>query len=314
MEVMKMRNDMKLAVEFPSVSYREGPAGVGKLAKAIEDIGYDQLDIFDHVVMGFPTEGRDGRYAAKMPILEALMTLSYAAALTSTIGLGTEVLVLPQRQPVLVAKQVSTLDTLSGGRVRLGVGIGWQPSEFEALSENFRTRGKRTDEAIELLRACWRDEQIDHQGNSYTLVAMGMEPKPPQGDNLPIWIGGSSAAAFERMGKYGDGWLSSQVSDADYAKRAMEAIKNAAAAVGRNPEALGWQGQIAPPPRPSDNEAKLYYADLDRVAKRVVDLKSMGFEWAAVNATAVFQSGARSVEAMIEALGNIHDRLRREVG
>lgn len=100
---------MKLTVEFPSVSYREGPAGVGKLAKAIEDIGYDQLDIFDHVVMGFPTEDRDSRYAAKMPILEALMTLSYAAALTSTIGLGTEVLVLPQRQPVLVAKQVSTL-------------------------------------------------------------------------------------------------------------------------------------------------------------------------------------------------------------
>jgi len=305
---------MKLAVEFPSVSYREGPAGVGRLAHAIEHIGYDQLDIFDHVVMGFPIEGRDGRYPAKMPILEALMTLSYAAALTSTIGLGTEVLVLPQRQPVLVAKQVSTLDTLSGGRVRLGVGIGWQPSEFEALSENFHTRGKRTDEAIELLRACWRDEQIDHHGHYYTSVAMGMEPKPPQGGNLPIWIGGSSDAAFRRIGKYGNGWLSSQVSDADAAKRAMDAIKAAASAAGRDPEALGWQGQIAPPPRPGDTAAKMYYADLDRVAKRVVDLKSMGFGWAAVNATAVFQSGARSVEAMIETLGKIHDRLRREVG
>ena len=137
---------MKLAVEFPSVSYREGPAGVGKLAHAIEHIGYDQLDIFDHVVMGFPIEGRDGRYPAKMPILEALMTLSYAAALTSSIGLGTEVLVLPQRQPVLVAKQVSTLDTLSGGRVRLGIGVGWQPSEFEALSENFRCPGVKSRE------------------------------------------------------------------------------------------------------------------------------------------------------------------------
>lgn len=305
---------MKLAVEFPSVSYREGPAGVGKLAKAIEEIGYDQLDIFDHVVMGFPTAGRDSRYAAKMPILEALMTLSYAAALTSRIGLGTEVLVLPQRQPVLVAKQVSTLDTLSGGRVRLGVGIGWQPSEFEALGENFRTRGKRTDEALELLRTCWRDEQIDHDGTYYNAVAMGMEPKPPQGGHLPIWIGGSSPAAFERIGKYGDGWLSSQVRDADDAKRAMQAIKAAAAAAGRDPETLGWQGQIAPPPRPGDTAAKMYYADLDRVAKRVVDLKGMGFGWAAVNATAVFQTGARSVEAMIEALGNIHDRLRREVG
>jgi probable F420-dependent oxidoreductase len=249
-----------------------------------------------------------------MPILEALMTLSYAAALTSSIGLGTEVLVLPQRQPVLVAKQVSTLDTLSGGRVRLGVGIGWQPSEFEALSENFHTRGKRTDEAMELLRTCWGDEQIDHQGHYYTSVAMGMEPKPPQGGNLPIWIGGSSEAAFRRIGKYGDGWLSSQVSDADAAKRAMDAIKSAASAAGRDPEALGWQGQIAPPPRPGDTAAKMFYADLDRVAQRVVDLKSMGFGWAAVNATAIFQSGARSVEAMIESLGKIHDRLRHEVG
>ncbi len=176
---------MKLAVEFPSVSYREGPAGVGKLAKAIEAIGYDQLDIFDHVVMGFPVEGRDSRYAAKMPILEALMTLSYAAALTSTIGLGTEVLVLPQRQPVLVAKQVSTLDTLSGGRVRLGVGVGWQPSEFEALGEHFRTRGKRTDEAIELLRACWRDEQIDHQGTYYNLRGDGNGAEAAAGRQSP---------------------------------------------------------------------------------------------------------------------------------
>lgn len=141
-----------------------------------------------------------------------------------------------------------------------------------------------------------------------------MEPKPPQGGSLPIWIGGSSDAAFKRVGTYGDGWLSSQVSDADYAKRAMDAIKEAASAAGRDPESLGWQGQIAPPPRPGDTEAKMYYADLDRVAKRVFDLKTMGFEWAAVNATALFQSGARSIEAMIEALGHIHDRLRREVG
>jgi alkanesulfonate monooxygenase SsuD/methylene tetrahydromethanopterin reductase-like flavin-dependent oxidoreductase (luciferase family) len=119
---------------------------------------------------------------------------------------------------------------------------------------------------------------------------------------------------LQRIGKYGDGWLSSQVRDAEDAKRAMEVIKEAAAAAGRDPQALGWQGQIAPPPRPGDAAARMYYADLDQVAKRVVDLKDMGFGWAAVNGTAVFQSGARSVAAMIEALGMIHDRLRREVG
>ena len=305
---------MKLVVEFPSVSYREGPAGVARLAQAIEEIGYDHIDIFDHVVMGYPTPHRDTRYAATMPILEALMTLSHIAAVTSTIGLGTEVLVLPQRQPVLVAKQVSTLDTLSGGRVRLGVGVGWQPSEYEALGETFRNRGKRMDEAIELLRACWRDSSIDFDGVYYHAEAMGMEPKSPQGGHIPIWVGGSSDAALRRTGTYGDGWLGSQITDADAAKRAMDAIKEAAVAAGRDPGALGWQGMIAPPPRPGDTEAKTYYADHDRVAKRVAELKAMGFGWAAVNATAVFQAGARSVEAMIDALGALHDRLRCEVG
>ena len=127
---------MKLAVEFPSVAYREGAGAVAKMAKGIEDIGYDQIDVFDHVVMGYDVDGREpSRYPAQMPILEALMMLSYLAAHTTRVGLGTEVLVLPQRQPVLVAKQISTLDTLSGGRVRLGIGVGWQASEFEALGE-----------------------------------------------------------------------------------------------------------------------------------------------------------------------------------
>ena len=136
---------MKLSVEFPSVAYREGPEGVARIAREIERIGYDHIDVFDHVVMGFPVGGRPpGPYPATMPILEAFMTLAYIAAVTTRVGLGTEVLVLPQRQPALVAKQLSTLDTLSNGRVRLGVGVGWQESEFEALGEDFRTRGERS--------------------------------------------------------------------------------------------------------------------------------------------------------------------------
>ncbi len=115
---------MKLAVEFPSVAFREGPQKVVDLARAIEEIGYDELAVFDHVVMGFPTEGRSApRYPSTMPVLEALVLLGFAAAVTSRVSLSTEVLVLPQRQPVLVAKQVSTLDTLSAGRMRLGVGV-----------------------------------------------------------------------------------------------------------------------------------------------------------------------------------------------
>ena len=173
---------MKLAVEFPSVSYREGPEAVQRLARAIERIGYDHIDIFDHVVMGIPIEGRPkGPYNPAMPILEAFMALGYLAAVTTRVTLGTEVLVLPQRQPALVAKQVSTLDTLSGGRVRLGVGVGWQESEYEALGEDFRTRGKRMDDAIRLLRAYWSDAEVSFDSAHYRTVAMSMEPKPPQG-------------------------------------------------------------------------------------------------------------------------------------
>ena len=306
---------MTLAVEFPAVSYREGPTMVARMAKGIEDIGYDQLDIYDHVIMGYDIEGRDkSYYTAQMPVLEAVATLSFAAAVTDRIGLGTEVLVLPQRQPALVAKQVSTLDLLSGGRARLGVGVGWQASEFEALGEDFKDRGARTDEAIDFIRACWRDERIDFDGDYYNAEAMAMEPRSPQGAELPIWVGGNTPPAFRRVGKYGDGWLASRVTDADFAKRSMDAIREAAVAARRDPDAIGWQSMIAPPPRPGDDKGKTFYAEPDRVAARAADLKAMGFDSVALNATAIFQSGARSVEAILDALQVLHDRIRTEVG
>ena len=305
---------MKLAVEYPSVAYREGPEGVARLARAIEDIGYDELDVFDHVVMGYPLEGRPpGPYPADMPILEAFMTLAYAAAVTRRVRLGTEVLVLPQRDPVLVAKQVSTLDTLSAGRVRLGVGVGWQASEYEALGEDFTNRGRRMDEALALLRACWAERSIDFAGVHYHVRAMGMEPKPPQGRALPIWIGGNSEAAYRRVGRHGDGWLGSRVTDAASAKPIIESIHRHAAEAGRDPKTIGLQSMVAPPPRSEDGAGKRFYADTDAVVRRVVELREMGFQWAAINATAMFQAGARSVDALIDRLGALHAAIRRAV-
>lgn len=304
---------MKLSVEFPSVASREGPAAVARMAGAIEQIGYDHIDVFDHVVMGYPIAGRPpGPYTPTMPILEALMTLAYVAAVTTRVTLGTEVLVLPQRHPTLVAKQVSTLDTLSGGRVRLGIGVGWQESEYEALGENFRTRGARMDEAIRLLRAYWTDAEVSIESAHYPTVAMAMEPKPPQGGGLPIWIGGNSEAAYRRVGRLGDGWLASRVTDAAGARQAIEAIHRHAEAAGRDPGAIGLQSMVAPPPR--DAAGKTFYASHDAVVARVAALKAMGFGWVALNATAMFQAGARSVEAMTERLATLHDRLRAEVG
>jgi probable F420-dependent oxidoreductase len=303
---------MKLSVEFPSVSYREGPEAVLRLARALERIGFDHIDIFDHVVMGHPIDGRPpGPYNPAMPILEALMTLSYIAAVTTRVTLGTEVLVLPQREPTLVAKQVSTLDTLAGGRVRLGVGVGWQESEYDALGAPFATRGARMNEAIALLRAYWGEARVEFAGTHYRARAMSMEPKPPQGREIPIWIGGYSEAAFRRVGRLGDGWLASRVTDAADARRAIEAIHQQAEAAGRDPAGIGLQSMVAPPPR--DAEGKRFYAEPDRVVARVADLKAMGFGWVSLNATALFQSGARSVDAMADALAALHAKIRAEV-
>ena len=304
---------MKLSVEFPSVVYREGPEQVAKLARAIEEIGYDQLDMFDHVVMGYPTDSRPApMYPPQMPIMEALMTLAYASAVTSRIGLGTEVLVLPQRQPVLVAKQISTLDTLSNGRVRLGVGVGWQQAEYEALGEDFDNRGQRMDAAIQLLRSCWADSQIDHTSEHYRFDAIAMEPKPPQGAKLPIWIGGHSKRALRRVGELGDGWLGTAFVNPAKAREAVAEVHRAAEAAGRDPETIGLQQMLDVPPR--GKSGKAFYSDLDHVVERAEAVAEMGFEWGAINATAIFQSGARNVDAIIESLATIHNRLRDAVG
>ena len=304
---------MKLSVEFPSVAYREGGDAVIRLAQAIESIGYDELDMFDHVIMGYPTHTREApRYPPQMPIIEALMTLAFVAGHTQTIKLGTEVLVLPQRQPVLVAKQISTLDTLSGGRVRLGVGVGWQESEFDALEEPFANRGRRMDEAIDILRHYWGDSTIDYQGEFYSSTAMAMEPKPPQGGALPIWVGGSSPRALRRVAERGDGWMAPAVTDGDFVRRCLDEIKRHCESIDRDPASLGYQMMLDPPP--TGDQGRDFYADVDRVAARVAEVHSWGFEWGALNATAIFQAGARSVDAMVDVLGRTYEAAKRETG
>jgi alkanesulfonate monooxygenase SsuD/methylene tetrahydromethanopterin reductase-like flavin-dependent oxidoreductase (luciferase family) len=168
------------------------------------------------------------------------------------------------------------------------------------------------DEAIRLLRAYWSQAEVSFESAHYPTVSMAMEPKPPQGGRLPIWIGGSSEAAYWRVGRLGDGWLASRVTDAAAARVAIEAIHRHAEEAGRDPAAIGLQSMVAPPPR--DAAGKTFYADHDQVVARVAALKAMGFGWVALNATAIFQAGARSVEAMTDQLARLHDRLRAEVG
>jgi probable F420-dependent oxidoreductase len=304
---------VKISVEFPSVAYREGPAQIVELAKAIEAIGYDDIAVFDHVIMGYATDSRPAPiYPSQMPILEALVTLGFVAAVTRRVTLSTEVLVLPQRQAILVAKQASTIDTLSGGRLRLGVGVGWQQAEFDALGEDFGTRGKVMDEAIELLRSCWGDERIERRGLRFDADAIAMEPKPPQGARLPIWVGGDSPAALRRTGQLGDGWMGSVLGKDERIRSAIAEIRRHAEAAGRDPLSLGLQAMLAPPPR--DAGGKGFYQDHDRVVARAEQVQALGFDWLAVNATAIFQAGARTTGAIIEVLERLHTRLREAVG
>jgi len=299
---------MKFSITFPSVMYREGPQGVLRLIRAVEDTGFDEINVLDHVVMGYAAEGRDKPiYPAQMPLLEALSLLSFAAAVTQRVGLATGVLVLPQRQPTLVAKQISTLDTLSGGRVRLGIGTGWQASEYDALEETFTDRGRRMDEAIRLLRACWSEAHIDFEGEFYSMQSMAMEPKPPQAGHIPIWIGGTVPRSLRRVAELGDGWMGMSFGfDADKARRSIATIREHAEAIGRDPAEIGLQMSLTPA---RGEDPRDYYTHAGRMAEQAAQLRELGFNWATINLVELFRAGFRSVDALHEHMAAIHTAL-----
>lgn len=304
---------MKIAVVFPSVMYREGPEGVRRLISGIEEIGFDELSMFDHVVMGHPNNDRHAPfYSPTMPLLEAFMMLSHAASITTRIGLGTGVLVLTQREPTLVAKQVATLDTLSGGRVRLGVGTGWQRAEYEALHHDYDSRGARMDEAIELMRAYWADEHVHYAGDHYVADDIAMEPKPPQGRNIPIWIGGTKAPALRRAARLGDGWSAMNAPGDPPLKDKLAQLHRYCEEVGRDPSSMGLQMSLSPGPLDKE-ERKRFYDDTDLMRRRLEEIRDLGFEWTAIDCVPIFQKGHRSSGALLDRLGAIHEALTGEL-
>ncbi|MFP6808150.1 MAG: LLM class F420-dependent oxidoreductase [Pseudomonadales bacterium] len=304
---------MKISVVFPSVMYREGPSGVRKLIRAIEEIGFDELDMFDHVVMGYATDSRPTPfYSPKMPIMEAFIMLSFAAAITDRIQLGTGVLVLPQRQITLVAKQVSSLDTLSAGRVRLGVGIGWQKSEYEALNEDFHSRGKRMSEAIQVLRAYWQDEHVNFNGDYYQLDEIAMEPKPPQAGGIPIWIGGTAEPMLKRVGELADGWMAMTIKGDPPIEEGMAKVRRFAEEAGRDPSEIGMQMSLSPGALDREKR-KRFYADPELLRERVIELRDLGFDQISIDCVPIFQHGYRTVDAMIDYLGKIYTTIAPEL-
>ena len=304
---------MKIAVVFPSVMYREGPEHVGRLLQGFEAIGFHEIDVFDHVVMGYPTEHRPAPfYTPQMPIVEAFMLLSFAAAYTQRATLGTSVLVLPQREPTLVAKQVSTLDTLSAGRVRLGVGSGWQRSEYEAQGEEFDNRGARLDECIEILRSYWRDEHVNYQGAHYQIDEMAMEPKPPQGEHIPIWIGGTKDPALRRTARLGDGWMAMHAPGDPPLEQQLGKLTQYAEQYDRDPTQIGLQMSLSPGPLDKEKR-KRFYADPALLLDRVGELKSLGFQQTSIDCVPIFQKGYRTVDAILDYLHEVYQKLAPEL-
>ena len=295
---------MHVAVEFPLAAHRWGADTVLELARAIEDVGYDEIDLFEHVTVGHPIPGRSETRQAAPELLEPLVTLGAISAVTRRIGLGTGVLVLPQRQPALVAKQVATLDVLSGGRVRLGVGVGWQRSEYESLGVPFEERGRRIDEAIILMRRYWTEPSVTFRGQFYRAEAMGMDPKPVQPGGPPLWIGGDSQAALRRVGRLGDGWMAMADSDevVATAPHKLATIRAAAAAAGRDPAGIGFQARLSDP------------LDLESLTRRVAGLRAAGVTWITVSLPAIESAGVVGIAAQVEALARIRERVRHEAG
>jgi probable F420-dependent oxidoreductase len=235
---------MRVGVVLPARGpFASGPA-LAEVAEAAEAAGFASVWATDHVI--FPADiGRTYPHTdSGVPVwdhqsswIEALSALAWAGARTSSIRLGTAVLVLPIRSVLYTAKQVASLDHLSGGRVVLGVGAGWLREEFEYLGASFDDRGKRLSEGMQLLRACWSQDPISFAGDFHQVDGALMQPKPNQGAAVPLLVGGHSTAALKRAARLGDGWLASQLSPEEIAE-GRDQLAALAEEAGRDPAGL----------------------------------------------------------------------------
>ena len=197
---------MKPNAFFPSLDIGTDPAKIRDWAQAAEDLGYAYIEVPDHV---FGAKGRDGwvpLYNERDPFHETFVTLGFLAAVTKTIGLSTGILIAPQRQTGVIAKQAAEVDILSGGRLRLGIGVGWNHVEYAALGVDWKTRGARQAEQVEVLRRLWSGELVSFTGRFHNLQDVSIVPPPVQRP-IPIWFGGSSDAVIRRAARLGDGWM-----------------------------------------------------------------------------------------------------------
>jgi len=236
---------MRLGVVFPQTEIGSDRVVIRDYAQAAEELGYSHILAYDHVI-GANLASRPGwqpPYSHLDTFHEPLVLYSYLAGLTKTIELTTGIIILPQRQTVLVAKQAATVDVLSSGRLRFGIGIGWNPVEYEALGQDFKNRGQRSEEQVELLRQLWTRELVTFKGRWHTVTDAGINPLPVQRP-IPIWFGGTDDRALRRLARLGDGWFPLMNPD-DKCRAAIEKVRSYAHEAGRDPEMIGIEGRIS---------------------------------------------------------------------
>ena len=244
---------MRIGVSFPTLEIGADSTAIRDFVQTAEEAGYTHLRILDHVL------GADPQHHPEVPVFyythqsvirEPFTLMSYLAALTTTLELVTGIIILPQRQTTLVAKQAAEVDVLSNGRLRLGIGVGWNPVEFEALGENFRNRGRRCEEQIEVLRLLWTKEVVNFSGQWHQISHAGINPLPIQRP-IPIWIGSGAPASpippeagMRRIARMADGWLPLFPLD-DAGMETIARVRQYTEEVGRDPSALGMEGRIS---------------------------------------------------------------------
>lgn len=240
---------MRVGVIFPQTEIGTDPTVVRDFAQAVEQMGFSHLAAYDHVLGVDPSSrpGWRGPYTKDSMFHEPLVLFGYLAGVTTSIELVTSIVILPQRQTALVAKQAAEVDVLSQGRLRFGVGLGWNEVEYEALGQNFHTRGRRLEEQIAVLRALWTNEVVTFQGLSHRIIDAGINPLPVQRP-IPLWMGGGGSGtnrvepALRRIARLADGWFPQMQPDED-GRTALQEVRRYMREIGRDPSELGIEAR-----------------------------------------------------------------------
>jgi probable F420-dependent oxidoreductase len=238
---------VQLNAMFPTRDIGADASRIRDWAQAAEDLGYTCIEVPDHVFGAAARDGWTPLYNETDPFHETFVTLGFLAAVTRRIGLSSGVLIAPQRQTGLIAKQAAEVDLLSGGRLRLGIGVGWNHVEYEALGSDWKTRGARQAEQIQLLRRLWTEDLVSFSGRYHVVRAVNIVPAPVQRP-IPIWLGGISDAAVRRAARLADGWMPIMAPDAQ-AEQKLALLDDELRSHGRDRAAFGLEGWLRMPDR-----------------------------------------------------------------